>query len=159
MTASAHQDAPEDQPRATEQPSPRPKAALWLTVRSDYLAAAKGRRHHTPLFTLQVRPRGPQSGAARFGITVTSKTGNAVKRNRIKRRLREAIRIGARPAALASTDYVVIGRATVLDAPFSDLVSALAAGVRAAGAPRGASRPPSARPSSAHSSNSTSSPS
>lgn len=68
-----------------------PKPNRWLTRRREFLAAAKGRRHHAALFTIQALRRSPLEGPARFGLTVTGKTGNAVERNRIKRRLRAAI--------------------------------------------------------------------
>ena len=106
-----------------------PKPAVWLTRRPEFLAAAKGRRHHAALFTIQARRRTPLEGPARFGLTVTAKTGNAVERNRIKRRLRAAIRETGRANAAAGYDFVLIGRRDLLDVPYPTLLTELAAGL------------------------------
>ena len=105
------------------------KAAIWLTRRPEFLAVAKGRRHHAALFTIQALPRQDATGVPRFGLTVTAKTGNSVVRNRIKRRLREAIRSKARLVALPGTDYVLIGRRGLLDAPFETIIAELVDGI------------------------------
>jgi ribonuclease P protein component len=109
---------------------PRPsKAYIWLTERAEFLNAAKGRRHHAALFTIQAIRRQKPEGGPRFGLTVTTKTGNSVERSRIKRRLREAIRLHGRLVAAPGTDYVVVGRRTVLSAPFESLASELVDGI------------------------------
>jgi ribonuclease P protein component len=96
-----------------------------ITHRSDFLlAAAKGKKFITGTFILQMLARKadhPVPHGARFGFTVTKKMGNAVIRNRIKRRLREAVRMAAIPHALEGCDYVLISRNKALDCPFSDL--------------------------------------
>ncbi len=73
--------------------------------------------------------RAPQSEGShpgpRFGFTVTKKLGNAVVRNRIKRRLREAVRHSASPYSLPEHDYVLIAREPALRRPFADLVTDL----------------------------------
>lgn len=63
----------------------------------------------------------------RFGFTVTKKTGNSVERNRIRRRLREAVRRMAPLDAKPGFDYVLVGRRDALQLPFLDLTSDLAA--------------------------------
>lgn len=79
---------------------------------------------------MQARDRG-DLGAARFGITVTRKTASrAVDRNRIKRRLREAVRHHALPVAQAGVDYVLVARPASLDAPFENLCDAVVDGLR-----------------------------
>jgi ribonuclease P protein component len=66
----------------------------------------------------------------RFGFTITKKLGNAVTRNRIRRRLKAAFAAGA-DGAEASCDYVVVARRTALDRPYAllleDVTRALAA--------------------------------
>ncbi len=61
----------------------------------------------------------------RVGFTVTKKVGNAVVRNRTKRRLREAVRLGLDPEPIAGFDIVVIGRDKTADRPFADLIDDL----------------------------------
>lgn len=94
--------------------------------RSDFLSAsAKGKRFITGTFILQmlVRPESHPAGKpARFGFTVTKKMGNAVARNRIKRRLRAAARKAATPLLVEGCDYVIISRQKALTCPFSDLL-------------------------------------
>ena len=57
----------------------------------------------------------------RFGFTVTKKLGNAVKRNRIRRRLKAAIAELAPGAAKSGYDYVVVARSAAFDRPFADI--------------------------------------
>src|SRR5689334_20088444 len=92
-----------------------------ITKRSDFLAANHGRKCVTGTFILQMRPRGDEE-AARFGFTVTKKMGGAVKRNRIKRRLREAVRKIAPKLALPGHDYVLIARSKALACDFPVLL-------------------------------------
>ena len=92
-----------------------------LTKRGDFLAAAKALRASTPSFTLQARERG-DVGGPRFGFTCSKKVGNAVRRNRAKRRLREVARLVIEPEARAGCDYVLIGRPEATAArPWDDL--------------------------------------
>jgi ribonuclease P protein component len=86
-------------------------------------------------FILLARNRADQA-PARVGFTVTKKIGSAVVRNRLKRRLREAARLGL-AGAPAGHDYVLIGRAAGLTRDFAALVADLErAAAKAAGAPR-----------------------
>lgn len=79
-----------------------------LTRRADFISANRGLRNAKPGFVLLTRPNGGQG--MRFGVTVTKKIGNAVVRNRMKRRFRELLR-GALPArGLTDHDHVLIGR-------------------------------------------------
>ena len=76
-------------------PGARPQEAqrlIILTRRADFLAANAGRRVATPGFVLLVHPRRDDDPAMRIGFTVTKKIGNAVVRNRMKRRLRSLAR-------------------------------------------------------------------
>ena len=97
-----------------------------IKKRRDFLSAAnRGKKFITGTFILQMhlRPYGhPAGNAARFGFTVTKKMGNAVVRNRIKRRLRAALRQLPERHIVAGCDYVIISRRKALDCPFSDLL-------------------------------------
>ena len=84
-----------------------------LRARADFLKANHGRRKSMAAFTLQARKRSADetgTDAIRVGFTCSRKVGNAVARNRAKRRLREIARkvlpIEGRPG----WDYVLIGR-------------------------------------------------
>ena len=68
--------------------------------------------------------RGDQN-PPRVGFTVTKKVGNAVVRNRVRRRLREAVRTHAAGDMLPGSDYVIVGREEVLTAPFSEITTEL----------------------------------
>ena len=71
-------------------------------------------------------------GHARVGITVSSRVGNAVVRNRVRRRLREALR--ARLDRLASGhDIVLVARPASADATWAELSSALEVALQRAG--------------------------
>ncbi len=62
-----------------------------LRQRADFLAAAAGQRVAVPAFVVQVRDR-RDPGPVRIGFTVSKKVGNAVERNRVRRRLRELVK-------------------------------------------------------------------
>ena len=99
-----------------------------LKRRQDFVAAAKGVYQAMPGFVLQALNRQDEK-PARIGFTCTKKLGNAVMRNRIKRRLKEAVRLCLPPVTLSGFDYVVIGRPPAGNRPFevlqSDLISAV----------------------------------
>ena len=104
-----------------------------LRKRAEFVGAASGRRYSTPFFTLQARAHGRDDVAEPgFGFTVTRKTGGAVERNRIRRRLKEAVRLGSKPvAALPGYDYVLIGRRAALNGPFEAILKDLDRALRA----------------------------
>ena len=91
-----------------------------IVKRQDFLAAAKANSFAAKGVVVQMRDR-KDDRPARLGFTVTKKVGGAVTRNRIKRRLREAARLTLPELAEPGHDYVLIGRATGLDRPFSSL--------------------------------------
>jgi ribonuclease P protein component len=99
-----------------------------LLRRRDFLAAAKAPSCSTPSFTMRARDR-KDDKAARVGFTCTKTLGNAVARNRIRRRLKEAARLTMMGLAQASFDYVLIGRPAALTRDFEairkDIISAL----------------------------------
>ena len=100
-----------------------------LKKRSEFLAARKGRRLNGPLFFIEALER-PDDAPARYGLTVTRKVGNAVERNRIHRRLREAIRVHSGADMVPGFDYVIVARRDLLAAPFKRIGAELSARFR-----------------------------
>jgi ribonuclease P protein component len=82
-----------------------------LRKRGDFLRASRAARVSTPAFILQMYRRAPDDvRSVRVGFTCSKKVGNAVARNRAKRRLREIARLVLPHEGRAGTDYVLIGR-------------------------------------------------
>jgi len=93
-----------------------------LTKRADFVAASNARRFGTPGIHLQGRDRADGTDTVRVGFTCSKKVGNAVARNRAKRRLREVARLVLPDHAQPGWDYVLVGRAgTTADLPFTQL--------------------------------------
>jgi len=109
-------------------------SAKWgrLTRRAEFQRTARGRRAQLEAFTLQAnrRPETAASAEPRVGFTVTKKVGNAVVRNRIRRRLREALRRVSCLEALPDHDYVLLARSAALTMGFEALVGELDRGFR-----------------------------
>jgi ribonuclease P protein component len=95
-----------------------------LKRRADFLSAAKGTRVQTVPFLLQARDRRDDL-SPRVGFTVTKKTGNAVERNRIRRRLRVAARSVIPRAGREGYDYVLVARRPALTSPFEAMLAEL----------------------------------
>jgi ribonuclease P protein component len=109
-----------------------------LRRRADFRAAANALRTAAGAFVLQARQR-QDGNAIRVGFTVSKQVGNAVERNRVRRRLREMVRLTAAGAAAGDAcengrggssdsrlrpghDYVLIGRRAALAAPFNTMM-------------------------------------
>ncbi|HTC10983.1 MAG TPA: ribonuclease P protein component [Acetobacteraceae bacterium] len=85
-------------------------APARLKRRAEFLLlAAKGRKAPMPGLVIQALPRG-DAAPARLGFTVTKRVGNAVVRNRVRRRLKEAARLELAEHPVAGFDLVLIGR-------------------------------------------------
>ena len=119
-------------------------AVLRLKRRADFLRVARTRRKWVaPGLILQARTRtaGDRSGGeievSRVGFTVSRKVGNAVVRNRVRRRLRDAAGQVIPEQAKAGHDFVIIGRAGSLKRPFAALKRDLEKALRQLDAHRG----------------------
>jgi ribonuclease P protein component len=113
-----------------------------LRKRAEFLrVAASGRKAAAPGMIVQIAAAEATSPASddvdvRLGITVSRKVGNAVARNRARRRLREAARAVLPRQAASGHDYVLIGRSETLTRPFLDLIADLEGALRRLGVRR-----------------------
>jgi len=108
--------------------------------RQDFLEAARARSWSRVGVVVQARRRN-DDGPPRIGFTVTRKLGSAVLRNRIRRRLKEAVRRNGTSGLKDGTDYVFIGRSATAGRPFPLLMEDIELAVTALN--RAGQRPPS----------------
>ena len=94
-----------------------------LTRRADFVAANRGLRVARPGFVLLANPNGGLG--KRYGVTVTKKIGNAVVRNRMKRRFRALVRDIFPDHAIAGADHVLIGRSSGIERDYATLAAEL----------------------------------
>ncbi len=106
-----------------------------LTRRADFLAANRGLRVARPGFVLLAHPN--NGAGKRYGITITKKVGNAVVRNRMKRRFRELLRAHLPQMGLPDHDHVLIGRDGGIERDFSRLDNELVEALERAAAGKG----------------------
>jgi len=95
-----------------------------LRRRAEFLAAAAAPRIPAAAFVLQALRR-DDDGPARVGFTVSKKVGTAVERNRVRRRLKEAVRRSASHHMRCGHDYVLVGRRAALTLDFARLAGDL----------------------------------
>lgn len=93
-----------------------------MTSRPQFLAAAKGVSEARGAVVVQRLDRQDDISTVRLGFTATRKVGNAVIRNRAKRRLREAARAAAPLLAVPGSDYVFVARMGTADRPWDRLL-------------------------------------
>ena len=117
-------------------PGPAGEPLGRLTRRAEFQRVSRGRRASVETFTLQSRRReGTESEAvadARVGLTVTKGVGGAVERNRVRRRLKEALRAAAPLETEGDHDYVLMARREALGRRFAALVDDVRTAFRAA---------------------------
>jgi ribonuclease P protein component len=121
-----------------------------LKRRTEFRAIAQaGARAPAQAFVLQALRRdeagkaaGQAAGPVRIGFTVSKQVGNAVERNRVRRRLREMVRRKPETAFAAGHDYVLIGRRSALTCPFGDMARELDGALRRVATGAGNKRPP-----------------
>lgn len=123
-----------------------------LKKRGEFVRATRSGLHASaPGLVLQAYKRGEpecQAGPARVGFTTSKKVGNAVKRNRARRRLRALAETVLRPHARCGVDYVLVGRTATIDRSFADLARDLEQAIERVHSGRAKTRPPR-RPSKA----------
>ena len=103
-----------------------------LRNRPDFLRAASARRQGTASFMLQARDRGDDTPAVRIGFTASKKIGNAVLRNRAKRRMRAVVRAVLPSLARPGWDYVLVARpGATVSRLFTDLLADLTSALSA----------------------------
>ena len=117
-------------------PSPAGEPLGRLTRRAEFQRVARGRRVSVETFTLQSRRRErterEAASGARVGLTVTRSVGGAVERNRVRRRLKEALRAAGPLEAEGDHDYVLMARREALGRRFAALVDDIRSAFRAA---------------------------
>ena len=92
-----------------------------IKKRSDFLAANRGKRYATPGFVLLVKDRQDSQPEIRLGITITKKVGNAVVRNRMRRRFRALAQEMLAEKGKAGADHILIGRDGGIERDFGAL--------------------------------------
>jgi ribonuclease P protein component len=114
--------------------APSPGHIARLPVRRDFLRVqAAGRKQVTPGFILQMAPLPEGMGGQRnprVGFTTSKKVGNAVARNRARRRLRALAREVLAPLATPGFDFVLIGRQGTLERDYAAMVRDLKGALR-----------------------------
>ncbi len=95
-----------------------------LRRRAEFLTIQRrGRKSHSPNFIVSSMAQSPPR-ASRFGFSVSRRVGNSVVRNRVKRRLREFVRLN-RPQLAAARDFVVIAKPGAAKLSYAELVAEL----------------------------------
>ncbi|MCF2872907.1 ribonuclease P protein component [Octadecabacter sp. G9-8] len=100
----------ENNETATGQPAAVFARLVVMKTRADFVNASKARYQTAPSLTVQMRNRDDGNAMVRVGFTCSKKVGNAVARNRAKRRLREVARLDLPKLAKPGHDYVLIGK-------------------------------------------------
>ena len=102
---------------------------ITIKSRGDFQRVRGGVKFNAPAFLLDSKARSATDAGddPRFGFTITKKVGGAVERNRMRRRLKEAVRQLPDDLARSNFDYVVVARRALLERPFTDICADVAA--------------------------------
>src|SRR5258707_11550608 len=95
-----------------------------LRQRADFLAVANGARASSAAFVVQSRRR-DDDGPIQVGFTVSRKNGTATERNRIRRRVRELVKLLDVISMRPHSDYVLVGRRAALNRDFATMLDDL----------------------------------
>ncbi len=121
-------------PSADSAPADSNQSIEVIRKRADFLAANRGKRFVTSSFVLLAHRRRSDHSIGtdkiRYGITVTKKIGNAVARNRMKRRFRALLAQSLPGNGIAGVDHIMIGRKAVKEADFASMKADLEKGLR-----------------------------
>jgi ribonuclease P protein component len=104
-----------------------------IKKRADFLSANRGKRFAAPGFVLLVHDRKDNKADIRLGITITKKVGNAVIRNRMRRRFRSLMREMLGDNGRPGADHILIGRKDGIEIDFDRLRSDLTRALRKLG--------------------------
>tara|TARA_R110002167_G_scaffold56034_1_gene159245 strand:+ start:1666 stop:2055 length:390 start_codon:yes stop_codon:yes gene_type:complete len=112
-----------------------------LKQRAEFVRLTRRGRHQAmPGLVLQIAPSADpltrEDDAIRVGFTVSKRVGNAVQRNRLKRRLRAAVNLVFPACAAPGHDYVIVGRRAGLTRPFAELTNDLSRALHKTGCHR-----------------------
>jgi ribonuclease P protein component len=115
------------QPNGQDASNEEKKPVGRLKSRPQFLRVREGERRKGPFFVIEVLDRHAPGDAPRVGFTVTTRQGNAVERNRMRRRLKEVVRLSAGFAMKPGHDYVIVAHRDTLSASFGRLTEAMSA--------------------------------
>ena len=85
-----------------------------ITKRQDYLRASKSKYFRSNSFIIQFYNRDDDLGP-RYGVTATKKIGNAIKRNKAKRRIRNLVKDLLPKYGKSGYDYVFIAKENLIN--------------------------------------------
>jgi len=123
----------------------RRRRLATLKCRKEFLSVRKGNRCSTQAFVLEGRQRTTVTAAAdqaRFGFTVARAVGGAVERNRIRRRLKAAVKCVEMTHARSDFDYVLVARRLALASTFAELIRELTKALERVNRPKRAGHAP-----------------
>lgn len=106
--------------------APAPLRLSGLRVRRQFLFAAQGRKASGRFVLLQGRATTEAGDGVLYGLTASKKVGNAVARNRARRRLRHALTALLPTAGQPGWCYVAVARTSTVEAPWAELTAELA---------------------------------